>query len=230
MYKAPDMTHTANHFLAGPTACALAVAVAASALLGSSPARADDTIRRPGDHPRYAVEAEPHVVFGWGGIYAPGGFGLGGRFSIPIVSNGFIPTINNSVGVTFGLDWVHYGQCWYAGDCTANYFDLPVAMQWNFYVAQRFSVFGEPGAVIYFGSYPDCPLQPNLCPAHPRPWASSRPSLSGAAITSATRLPSSSASGFPPSRSASRSSCERAFRARAAELGRRPMARTASAL
>jgi hypothetical protein len=164
------MTHTANHPSAGPFARVLAAAVAATALLASaasSEARADDTIRRPGDHPRYAVEVEPHAVFGWGGIYAPGGFGLGGRVSIPIVSNGFVPTINNSVGVTFGLDWVHYAQCWYAGDCTANYFDLPVAMQWNFYVAQRFSVFGEPGAVLYFGSYPDCPLQANLCPGRP---------------------------------------------------------------
>jgi hypothetical protein len=159
------MTHIANHPLAGCSA--LALAVVASALLVTGDARADDTIRRPGDHPSYVVEVEPHAVFGWGGIYAPGGFGLGARFSIPIVANGFVPTINNSVAVTFGLDWVHYGQCWYAGDCSANYFDLPVAMQWNFFVAQRFSVFGEPGAVVYFGSYPDCPLQPNLCPARP---------------------------------------------------------------
>ncbi|HEY4015722.1 MAG TPA: hypothetical protein VGM06_20420 [Polyangiaceae bacterium] len=161
------MTHTANSSPAGPTARALAVVVAASALLASETAHADDTIRRPGDHPSYAVEVEPHAVFGWGGIYAPGGFGLGARFSIPIVSNGFVPTINNSVGVTFGLDWVHYGQCWYAGNCTADYFDVPIAMQWNFFVARRFSVFGEPGAVIYFGSFPGCPLQSNLCPSRP---------------------------------------------------------------
>ena len=171
------MTHTANHPPASLAALSLAVAVAACALAAPRAARADDTIRRPGDHPSYPVEIEPHAVFGWGGIYATGGFGLGGRFSIPIVANGFVPTINNSVGVTFGLDWVHYGQCWYAGNCDANYFDLPVAMQWNFYVAQRFSVFGEPGAVIYFGSYPDCPLMPNLCPSSRPPTTGVEPAL-----------------------------------------------------
>jgi hypothetical protein len=170
------MTHIANHSPAGP-ARALAVALVGFAVLASGTARGDDTIRRPGDHPSYAVEVEPHAVFGWGGIYAPGGFGLGGRFSIPLVSNGFVPTINNSIAVTFGFDWVHYGQCWYAGDCGANYFDLPIAMQWNFFVAQRFSVFGEPGAVIYFGSYPDCPLQPNLCPSSRPPTAGVEPAL-----------------------------------------------------
>lgn len=143
------------------------VAVLLAAALCEASARADDTIRRPGDHPFYAVEAEPHLVFGWGGPYAPGGFGLGGRLSIPIVHNGFIPTINNSIAISFGADWVHYESCWYAGSCSANYFDLPIAMQWNFYVAHRWSVFGEPGAVLYFGSYPDCPLQPNLCPGRP---------------------------------------------------------------
>lgn len=128
---------------------------------------ADSTIKRPGDHPHYSVEIEPHVVFGWGGVYATGGFGLGGRFSIPVVENGFVPSINNSVAVSFGVDWVHYDVCYFHGSCSANYFDLPVAMQWNFYVAQRWSVFGEPGALVYFGSFSDCPLQANLCPSHP---------------------------------------------------------------
>ena len=77
-------------------------------------------------------------------------------------------TINNSVAISFGADLMHYDACWYHGNCTANYFDLPVAMQWNFYVGQRWSVFGEPGLLLYFGSYSDCTLQPNACPDHPR--------------------------------------------------------------
>jgi hypothetical protein len=132
---------------------------------------ADDTIKRPGDHPQYAVELEPHALFGWGGVYGTGGYGLGARFAIPVLRNGFVPTINNSVAVSFGLDWVHYDNCWFGGSCSANYFDLPVAMQWNFYVAQRWSVFGEPGAVVYFGTLSDCTLPANLC--------SNRPAASG---------------------------------------------------
>jgi hypothetical protein len=140
------------------------------------PARADDTIKRPGDHPPYSVEAEPHVLFGWGDAYGVGGFGLGGRFSIPVVRNGFVPSINNSVAVTFGIDWMHYESCWFHGGCVANYVDLPVAMQWNFYVAKRWSVFGEPGLFLFFGSYDSCPLQGNLCPNRP-PGAGVEPAL-----------------------------------------------------
>src|SRR5579862_7469709 len=75
-------------------------------------ARADDTVKHPGDHPLYSVEIEPHTPLGWGGfagVYGgEAGFGLGARFSIPILHNGFIPQINNGVAVTFGIDWVHF--------------------------------------------------------------------------------------------------------------------------
>lgn len=137
----------------------VAFATCVSALLGSSaPASADDTIKHPGDHISYSVEVEPHVLVGWDGIYNEGGLGLGGRFSIPIVQNGFIPSINNSVAISFGLDWLHYSDCYYyfraAGyGCGANYFQFPIALQWNFYVAKRWSVFGEPGLYIYHGVF-----------------------------------------------------------------------------
>jgi hypothetical protein len=125
-------------------------------------ARADNTIKHPGDHPSYGVEIEPHALLGWDNIYGPGGFGLGGRFSIPIVHNGFVPTINNSVAITFGLDWTHFNWCWYRGPCTGDYIYFPVAMQWNFYVAQRWSVFGEPGLVLFHGFISDCPNSPGV--------------------------------------------------------------------
>ncbi len=140
-----------------PALALLAVAVLAT------PARADDTIRRPGDHPAYNFEVEPHILLGWDDAYAEGGYGLGVRFSIPIVDNGFVSSINNSVAITFGADILHYNTCWYNGDCSANYFNFPVAMQWNFYVAQRFSVFAEPGLVLYYGFVSDCPSGVN-CP------------------------------------------------------------------
>jgi hypothetical protein len=142
---------------------------ATTILLGARRASADDTIKRPGDHPSYAVEIEPHGLWGWRHYYlAPNdGLGLGARFSIPIVENGFVPSINNSVAISFGVDWLHYSgdTCYYyfgaprdlcssLGD--ANYLLFPVAMQWNFFVAKRWSVFGEPGLVIYHGFFDYC--------------------------------------------------------------------------
>jgi hypothetical protein len=152
---------------------ALVLTIATSlflALSERSALAADSTIKQPGDHPAYVVEAEPHLLLSWGDTYAgyaTGGFGIGGRFSIPVVFNGFVPSINNSVAISFGVDIMRYDACWYQGNCSATYFDLPVAMQWNFFVAQRWSVFGEPGLLFYFGSYSDCALPGSQCPAHP---------------------------------------------------------------
>ena len=39
--------------------------------------------------------------------------------------------------------------------CGASYFAFPVAMQWNFWLTTRWSVFGEPGLYIYHGVYDD---------------------------------------------------------------------------
>jgi hypothetical protein len=128
----------------------VAAAVALSAVTAAGAASADDTIKQPGDHPHYAVEAEPHLLLGWGGGWGGNGLGIGGRFTIPIVDNGFVSTINNSVGIGFGLDVLFFNACYYNGPgCSAVGYDFPVVMQWNFYVAQRWSVFGEPGLVIY---------------------------------------------------------------------------------
>lgn len=145
-----------------------AAALALSSLLLPAPARADDTIKHPGDHPQYPVEIEPHIVLGWGGVYGNDGYGVGARFSIPLVENGFISSINNSVAISFGADLVHYDWCWYGdhASCNANYIDFPVAMQWNFFVAQRWSVFGEPGLIIWHGFLSDCP-NGNACPGRP---------------------------------------------------------------
>ncbi len=132
-----------------------------SASLVSASAFADDTIKSPGDHPDYHFEIEPHGLLGLGFRYGGVGVGVGARFSIPIVKNGFIPTINNSVAISFGADFLHYGGCFNGFNgfdgysCSANYLFFPVVMQWNFFVAERWSVFGEPGIVPFYGIYDD---------------------------------------------------------------------------
>jgi hypothetical protein len=139
---------------------ALAALVAFVALIPRAARAGDDTIRTPGDHPHYAVEVEPHLDLGWDDLFPGDSFGIGARVSIPLVDNGFVKTINNSVAITFGADLLHYGGCYVPGvNCSANFLMLPVAMQWNFYVAHDWSVFGEPGLFVYHGFYEDCPAK-----------------------------------------------------------------------
>lgn len=123
---------------------------------------AQSIIKNPGDHPNYGVELEPHLDFGWANLYASNGFGAGLRAGIPIVQNGFIPTINNSVAISFGADILRYSGCYYGGTvfatgndlgCGATYFLFPVTMQWNFWLSPRWSVFGEPGLYIYHATF-----------------------------------------------------------------------------
>lgn len=148
--------------------------VALVALGSARDARATSIIKSPGDHPDYHVEIEPHLLLGWAHLYHDNAVGVGARFTIPIVDNGFVKTINNSVGISFGLDWLHYGGCYYRYrgrdyGCSANYFLFPVAMQWNFWLTEKWSVFGEPGLYIYHGSFDDdyCNGVPNCdTPSH----------------------------------------------------------------
>jgi hypothetical protein len=125
-------------------------------------------IKNPGDHPRYVFEAEPHVVLGF--IEPPGyaagtGFGLGFRGAIPIVRNGFVPSINNSVAIGFGADFARYGRGDYCVDggplpnCNRvradgfNEFYFPVVLQWNFFLSRNWSVFGEPGVALNYHAW-----------------------------------------------------------------------------
>jgi hypothetical protein len=132
-------------------------------------ARAEESvIRHPGDHPNFAVELEPHLGFAFLLPRAGStGVGIGGRATIPIVKNGFVPSINNSVAIGFGLDWLHYNGCYYnVYPYTLNTvcdnldsFWVPAVLQWNFFLSTHWSVFGEPGiSIVYhnFGNYYGC--------------------------------------------------------------------------
>lgn len=57
--------------------------------------------------------------------------------------------------------------CYAAGYyASADFFQFPVVMQWNFYVAQKWSVFGEPGLYIWHGVY-NAPNYPCGAPGYP---------------------------------------------------------------
>lgn len=131
-------------------------------------AEAAGIIKEPGQHPHYTVELEPHFVLTWNWLphSSQDGLGIGVRASIPLFHNGPIDTINNNMAITFGLDWAHSsGYCGPPGrpppgyppdyyyyydnnNCSANSYWLPVALQWNFFLTDVISVFGEPGLAI----------------------------------------------------------------------------------
>jgi hypothetical protein len=134
-----------------PLVAALAVAAIPSV------SWADSTIRSPGEHTDYHVDIEPHGVLGlayWDtGAYGTFGFGGGARFSIPLCKNCFIPKINNNVAISFGADFVFYPFTNVNFTFTDLY--LPVAMQWNFFIAKKWSVAGELGFAPVFGVFYD---------------------------------------------------------------------------
>jgi hypothetical protein len=138
---------------------ALAAVAVAATLAGSYDAHAASIIRNP-NPPSYHVEIEPHVIFSNFDYAGNAGFGGGARFSIPLMSPGFVRSINDSVAISFGADLVHYsGRYWcVATGCEdANFWALyvPVAAQWNFWFTEQWSAFAELGAVFRNG-FSDC--------------------------------------------------------------------------
>jgi hypothetical protein len=146
------------------TPCIAAIALLVAVGFAS---QAEAQIKRPGAHPRYSFELEPHLFVQWGDepYYSDEGLGVGIRASIPLMHNGPIKSINNSMAIGFGFDWAHFGDGCYlpAGfrgqplisgyDCSANDFWLPVVWQWNFFFSDLISAFFEPGLAIEHERY-----------------------------------------------------------------------------
>jgi hypothetical protein len=163
-----------------------AAATCAALTLGwAEVASAQSTILRPGDRPAYTVELEPHLAVA--PLEPPGtgtgsGVGVGFRGTIEIVPDGFIPRLNDSIGLGIGFDGLRYpgtgevsGRCarfepgplgtrvcvevdGYGGD--SDYLFHEVVMQWNFWLHDRWSVFGEPGLAVYVLDGGDLGLAP----------------------------------------------------------------------
>ena len=120
-----------------PTACLACLLVAGRASADGS------TIRTFGDHTSYLFEIEPHGILGFGAPFddTAAEVGLGVRGTLHL-ANGFIPSINDSVGVGFGIDFTPGGD---------GRVLIPIVLQWNFWLSSRFSVFGEPGFAVTSG-------------------------------------------------------------------------------
>ncbi len=143
---------------------AFAIAAALALVTWSSSASAQ-TIQTPGAHPRYAWDIEPHLVWQWDDNHYWDGdaWGLGVRATVPLIDNGPLTRVNNTMGIGFGLDITHRsGRCgWHyydrrtpvyaygpGDDCSGTNFWVPIVMQWNFYFTKSFALFAEPGFAI----------------------------------------------------------------------------------
>jgi hypothetical protein len=103
----------------------------------------------------YPFELEPHFTFGPENVYGNAGFGAGLRAGLPLLT-GHLGEVPDNLALSVGGDMVHYDNCFYSGDCGANYLLVPVAAQWNVFVARQFSVFGEAGLYMYKGWFAGC--------------------------------------------------------------------------
>ena len=125
--------------------------------LSAAPAAAQSSvdIRRPhtGSRP---VQLDLHGGFTWWGW----GAATGVRFGIPLMANGFIPSINNAVYLNFGADfyWVRWRRNGSDWDYHAG-LGLPISLHWEFYFNEQWSAVVEVGGQIFF---------------HPRFWRGER--------------------------------------------------------
>lgn len=158
---------------AAVSSLSLVIAVFIASLPGSAQADAYG-ITHPGQHIDYVFELEPEVILRFDRPFRDGP-GLGVRASVPILFNGFISTINNSVAITFGFDKDPFS--------TGKNYYVPVGLQWNFWLHRNFSVFGEPG--VLFAST-------DRTHAYPQLWGGARVHFTDfLALTGRISLPSS---------------------------------------
>ncbi len=112
----------------------------------------ESVVRKPGGLMDASPQERPHMLsfflelpyYGYGF-----GLGLGARYTLPIVKDGFIPTLNDSVELEFGLDtWFAFGG-WFN-------FAVPIEGRWTFHITPEFSAYGKVGVglggVVYTGN------------------------------------------------------------------------------
>jgi hypothetical protein len=135
-----------------------AFAAASAAALVAVPAAASAQEERPTGREAqavYPIEVEPHFAFGLQAAYAGSGAGAGVRVDIPL-AYGLLERVPDNVAVSLGADFLRYDDCYAPGYCGVTAMALPVAGQWNVFVARRVSLFAEGGAFVYHGWFDAC--------------------------------------------------------------------------
>lgn len=94
----------------------------------------------------------PHA-YGW--YYGGVPFGVGARFLIPLVHDGFIPKVNDEFDIEFGADFFGISRGAFYG-----VFSLPVEVMWRFHMVDRLSLYAKLGVAIEFGVSNYCGFGP----------------------------------------------------------------------
>lgn len=84
------------------------------------------------------------------GHFAGYGFPLliGGRYSIPIVPDGFIPSLNDEFGLEFGLDFNFTFLSSTYADSVLVGFGIPADAYWDFHISDKFDAYAKLGFVF----------------------------------------------------------------------------------
>jgi opacity protein-like surface antigen len=145
-------SHTSNTRISWLLAGALSLAFAMTALSAPSHVAAqDDSLRDSSYHDRPQMLSF-FTGFHFGGWpYSFGGYGvpwlIGARYYIPIVPNGFIPSLNDEFGIEFGLDMIFTFPTGYRSDFETVMvgFGIPADAMWDFHFSPRFDAYAKVG-------------------------------------------------------------------------------------
>jgi len=141
---------------------ALALALCALAVTAPESAAAQEGqtgVHAPGGLMDASPQERPMMLSFFTGInyghYAFYGFPLtlGGRFYIPLVPDGFIPSLNEEFGLEFGLDFniTFLSSNYTYNDSTLFGFGVPVDVLWDFHITPTFDAYAKLGLVIAHG-------------------------------------------------------------------------------
>lgn len=140
-----------------PLLAAIAIATTFACAL-VRPAHAEEPAEAPVRarwHPKNLAQFELHGAFALGDDYGPGGGG-GLRITVPVADNTPFKRIDDTIGISLGLDWVRYGTYRPQGPGTetvrTDAFYVPLAVPIDFWLG-NVAIFVEPTVVWRFTSY-----------------------------------------------------------------------------
>jgi hypothetical protein len=117
-------------------------------------AQEQSAVRQPGGLMDASAEQRPMQMSAYIIVPYAYGFGIGGagRFAIPIVHDGFITKLNDSVEIELGAD-IWYSTWWFYGFGFLS-LGIPVEGRWTFHITPTFSAYGKVGIGLGMGFAP----------------------------------------------------------------------------
>ncbi|MCS6796930.1 MAG: hypothetical protein NZ898_00085 [Myxococcota bacterium] len=112
----------------------------AALFAGGAPLASGSARAQQRDHDR--VRFDLHLDLGW---YRNGGLGF--RADIPIVSRGAVDGVDDDLSVSVGAE-----AFWWWDASNLGVFPV-VALQWNFYLSEHWSLCPELGVALWFGPH-----------------------------------------------------------------------------